>query len=111
MNDAPSFTKILFPICQTKNIFTVHQHNYLKDECKKPDNHYFNTGSAIALFSIDMYLPGFPAIGTDLNTSIEMVSYFPVKDHVVNPKGPLVPLQQGGAFIEAKKKIINTQQT
>ncbi len=31
--------------------------------------------SAIAPFSIDMYLPGFPAIATDLNTSIEMVSY------------------------------------
>ncbi len=31
--------------------------------------------SAIAPFSIDMYLPGFPVIATDLNTSIEMVSY------------------------------------
>ena len=31
--------------------------------------------SAIAPFSIDMYLPGFPAIATDLHTSIEMVSY------------------------------------
>lgn len=31
--------------------------------------------SAIAPFSIDMYLPGFPAIAQDLNTSIENVSY------------------------------------
>ncbi|MBC7627851.1 multidrug effflux MFS transporter [Ferruginibacter sp.] len=31
--------------------------------------------SAIAPFSIDMYLPGFPAIAIDLHTSIEMVSY------------------------------------
>ncbi len=31
--------------------------------------------SAIAPFSIDMYLPGFPAIAKDLNTSIETVSY------------------------------------
>ena len=31
--------------------------------------------SAIAPFSIDMYLPGFPAIAKDLDTSIEMVSY------------------------------------
>lgn len=31
--------------------------------------------SAIGPFSIDMYLPGFPAIATDLHTSIEMVSY------------------------------------
>lgn len=31
--------------------------------------------SAIAPFSIDMYLPGFPAIAKDLHTSIENVSY------------------------------------
>jgi DHA1 family bicyclomycin/chloramphenicol resistance-like MFS transporter len=31
--------------------------------------------SAIGPFSIDMYLPGFPAIATDLHTSIDMVSY------------------------------------
>lgn len=31
--------------------------------------------SAIAPFSIDMYLPGFPAIAKDLHTSIEKVSY------------------------------------
>ena len=31
--------------------------------------------SAIGPFSIDMYLPGFPAIATSLHTSIEMVSY------------------------------------
>lgn len=31
--------------------------------------------SAIAPFSIDMYLPGFPAIAKDLNTSIETVAY------------------------------------
>lgn len=31
--------------------------------------------SAIGPFSIDMYLPGFPAIAKDLHTSIEMVSY------------------------------------
>lgn len=31
--------------------------------------------SAIAPFSIDMYLPGFPAIAKDLRTSIEKVSY------------------------------------
>lgn len=31
--------------------------------------------SAIGPFSIDMYLPGFPAIAIDLNTSIDMVSY------------------------------------
>jgi MFS transporter, DHA1 family, multidrug resistance protein len=31
--------------------------------------------SAIAPFSIDMYLPGFPAIAKDLGTSIEAVSY------------------------------------
>ena len=31
--------------------------------------------SAIAPFSIDMYLPGFPAIAKDLHTSIEAVSY------------------------------------
>ena len=31
--------------------------------------------SAIAPFSIDMYLPGFPAIAKDLHTSIESVSY------------------------------------
>lgn len=31
--------------------------------------------SAIGPFSIDMYLPGFPAIAKDLNTSIENVAY------------------------------------
>ena len=31
--------------------------------------------SAIGPFSIDMYLPGFPAIAADLHTSIEMVQY------------------------------------
>jgi DHA1 family bicyclomycin/chloramphenicol resistance-like MFS transporter len=31
--------------------------------------------SAIGPFSIDMYLPGFPAIATDLHTSVDMVSY------------------------------------
>ncbi len=31
--------------------------------------------SALAPFSIDMYLPGFPAIAKDLHTSIEQVSY------------------------------------
>ncbi|MEO7487849.1 MAG: Bcr/CflA family efflux MFS transporter, partial [Ferruginibacter sp.] len=31
--------------------------------------------SAIAPFSIDMYLPGFPAIAKDLHTSIENVAY------------------------------------
>ena len=31
--------------------------------------------SAIAPLSIDMYLPGFPAIAKNLNTSIEMVTY------------------------------------
>lgn len=31
--------------------------------------------SAIGPLSIDMYLPGFPSIAKDLNTSIEMVSY------------------------------------
>ena len=31
--------------------------------------------SAIGPFSIDMYLPGFPAIAKDLHTSIEMVAY------------------------------------
>ena len=31
--------------------------------------------SAIGPFSIDMYLPGFPAIAEDLNTTPEMVSY------------------------------------
>lgn len=31
--------------------------------------------SALAPFSIDMYLPGFPAIAIDLHTSIEMVQY------------------------------------
>ena len=31
--------------------------------------------SAIGPFSIDMYLPGFPAIATDLNTSVDTVSY------------------------------------
>jgi DHA1 family bicyclomycin/chloramphenicol resistance-like MFS transporter len=31
--------------------------------------------SAIGPFSIDMYLPGFPAIAKDLNCSVDMVSY------------------------------------
>ncbi len=31
--------------------------------------------SAIGPFSIDMYLPGFPAIAIDLKTSVDMVSY------------------------------------
>ncbi|CAN5496558.1 multidrug effflux MFS transporter [soil metagenome] len=31
--------------------------------------------SAIGPFSIDMYLPGFPAIADDLNTSVDMVAY------------------------------------
>lgn len=31
--------------------------------------------SAVAPFSIDMYLPGFPAIAKDLNTSVDVVSY------------------------------------
>jgi len=31
--------------------------------------------SAIGPFSIDMYLPGFPAIANDLNTSVDMVAY------------------------------------
>jgi DHA1 family bicyclomycin/chloramphenicol resistance-like MFS transporter len=31
--------------------------------------------SAVAPFSIDMYLPGFPAIATDLNTTVDRVSY------------------------------------
>ena len=31
--------------------------------------------SAIGPFSIDMYLPGFPAIATDLHTSVDAVSY------------------------------------
>jgi DHA1 family bicyclomycin/chloramphenicol resistance-like MFS transporter len=31
--------------------------------------------SAIGPFSIDMYLPGFPAIAKDLDTSVDMVSY------------------------------------
>src|SRR5215213_4476625 len=31
--------------------------------------------SAIGPFSIDMYLPGFPAIANDLHTSVDMVSY------------------------------------
>lgn len=31
--------------------------------------------SAIAPFSIDMYLPGFPAIAADLHTSVDMISY------------------------------------
>jgi DHA1 family bicyclomycin/chloramphenicol resistance-like MFS transporter len=31
--------------------------------------------SAIGPFSIDMYLPGFPAIAVDLHTSVDMVSY------------------------------------
>ena len=31
--------------------------------------------SAIGPFSIDMYLPGFPTIAEDLNTSVESVSY------------------------------------
>ena len=31
--------------------------------------------SAVGPFSIDMYLPGFPAIADDLNTSVDMVSY------------------------------------
>lgn len=31
--------------------------------------------SAIGPFSIDMYLPGFPAIAKDLHTSVDMVSY------------------------------------
>ncbi|MES2131468.1 MAG: multidrug effflux MFS transporter [Bacteroidota bacterium] len=31
--------------------------------------------SAIGPFSIDMYLPGFPAIARDLHTSVDMVSY------------------------------------
>src|SRR5688572_17373748 len=31
--------------------------------------------SAIGPFSIDMYLPGFPAIADDLHTSVDMVSY------------------------------------
>lgn len=31
--------------------------------------------SAIGPFSIDMYLPGFPAIAKDLNTSVDAVSY------------------------------------
>ncbi len=31
--------------------------------------------SAIGPFSIDMYLPGFPAIAEDLHTSVDMVSY------------------------------------
>jgi MFS transporter, DHA1 family, multidrug resistance protein len=31
--------------------------------------------SAIGPFSIDMYLPGFPAIAADLHTSVEMVAY------------------------------------
>ncbi len=31
--------------------------------------------SAIAPFSIDMYLPGFPAIATELHTSVDAVSY------------------------------------
>lgn len=31
--------------------------------------------SAIGPFSIDMYLPGFPAIANDLHTSVSMVSY------------------------------------
>ncbi len=31
--------------------------------------------SAIGPFSIDMYLPGFPAIAMDLKTSVDMVSY------------------------------------
>ena len=31
--------------------------------------------SAIGPFSIDMYLPGFPAIANDLNTSVDHVSY------------------------------------
>src|ERR1700755_151139 len=31
--------------------------------------------SAIGPFSIDMYLPGFPAIASDLHTSVDMVAY------------------------------------
>lgn len=31
--------------------------------------------SAVGPFSIDMYLPGFPAIAKDLHTSVDMVSY------------------------------------
>jgi MFS transporter, DHA1 family, multidrug resistance protein len=31
--------------------------------------------SAIGPFSIDMYLPGFPAIAIDLHTSVDMISY------------------------------------
>lgn len=31
--------------------------------------------SAIGPFSIDMYLPGFPAIADDLHTSVDMISY------------------------------------
>src|SRR5687768_14551663 len=31
--------------------------------------------SAIGPFSIDMYLPGFPAIAADLHTSVDAVSY------------------------------------
>lgn len=31
--------------------------------------------SAIGPFSIDMYLPGFPSIAGDLNTSVDMISY------------------------------------
>src|SRR3954468_7509621 len=31
--------------------------------------------SAIGPFSIDMYLPGFPAIAKNLNTTVDMVSY------------------------------------
>jgi MFS transporter, DHA1 family, multidrug resistance protein len=31
--------------------------------------------SAIGPFSIDMYLPGFPAIAKDLHTSVDMISY------------------------------------
>lgn len=31
--------------------------------------------SAVGPFSIDMYLPGFPAIAADLHTSVDMVSY------------------------------------
>src|SRR4051812_47915334 len=31
--------------------------------------------SAIGPFSIDMYLPGFPAMAKDLHTSVDMISY------------------------------------
>jgi DHA1 family bicyclomycin/chloramphenicol resistance-like MFS transporter len=58
-------------------IFTLNQQHCISMNANNRTTIILILGflSAIAPFSIDMYLPGFPAIAKDLHTSIENVSY------------------------------------